>query len=300
MTRITGTTRVVGVLGYPVRHSLSPDMHNAAFDALDMDWCYVPFEVAPDHLEQSVRGLAALGVVGVNLTIPHKRAAVADLDEVRGDAAITGSVNTVHFDGGRLIGYSTDGDGFLGGLAGLGVDPAGIRAVVLGAGGSAVAIAVALTRAGAAQITVANRTAERAQALVELVGAHAGAGTRIATARWDSESIGRALEGANLLANTTSVGMKGNPQQTLPVPPEALGPGLAVHDIVYTPLETPLVRTARERGCRALGGARMLVLQGAISFRIWTGVDPPVEVMESALRAGLSRAHAEQGEERKM
>jgi len=287
-------------LGYPVGHSLSPDMHNAAFDALDMDWCYVPFEVAPDRLEQSVRGLAALGVVGANLTIPHKRAAVAHLDEVRGDAAITGSVNTIHFDGDRLIGYSTDGDGFLGALAGLGVDPAGTEAVVLGAGGSAVAIVVALMRAGAARITVANRTPERAQALVELVGSQAGSGMTIATAPWDSESIGEALEGANLLVNTTSVGMKADPQQTLPVPAEALRPDLAVYDIVYTPLETPLVRTALERGGRALGGARMLVLQGAISFRIWTGVDPPVEVMENALRAGLERAHAGEGESKKM
>jgi len=294
--RITGTTRVVGVLGYPVRHSLSPDMHNAAFDALNMDWCYVPFEVAPDHLEESVRGLAALGVVGVNLTIPHKRAVVAHLEEVRGDAAITGSANTIHFDGDRLIGYSTDGDGFLGALAGLGVDPAGTEAVVLGAGGSAVAIVVALTRAGAARITVANRTHERAEALAELVGSQAGSGTRIATAGWDAESVGEALEGANLLVNTTSVGMKGESQQTLPVPADALGPPMGVYDIVYTPLETSLVRMARERGCRALGGARMLVLQGAISFRIWTGVDPPIEIMENALRAGLERVHGAQGE----
>lgn len=289
---ITGTTRVVGVLGYPVRHSLSPDMHNAAFDALNMDWCYLPFEVAPDRLEPAVRGLAALGVVGVNLTIPHKRAIVPHLDEVRGDAQITGSVNTIHFEGDRLIGYSTDGDGFLGALAALPVEPQGAHAVVLGAGGSAAAIVVALARAGAARITIANRTAERAEALVSLVAEHAGVGTEVAAVPWRPEAVARALEGANLLVNTTSVGMKGDPEQTLPVPTGAMRPDLAVHDIVYTPLETPLLRMAREAGCRALGGARMLVLQGAVSFRIWTGIAPPVEVMENALRAGLERADA--------
>ena len=289
---ITGTTRIVGVLGYPVKHSLSPDMHNAAFDALGMDWCYVPFEVAPDHLEPALRGLAALGVVGVNLTIPHKRAVVAHLDEVRGDAEITGSVNTVHFEGERLIGYSTDGDGFLGALGALPVEPKKARAVVLGAGGSAAAIVVALARAGAARITIANRTAERAQALVELMASRPGLGTEIAAVPWHPEAVGGAVEDANLLVNTTSVGMKGNPEQTLPVPAEALRPDLAVYDIVYTPLETSLLRMARKVGCPALGGARMLVLQGAVSFGLWTGVDPPVEVMEKALMAGLERADA--------
>jgi shikimate dehydrogenase len=292
MIHITGTTRLVGVLGYPVRHSLSPDMHNAAFDALNMDWCYVPFEVAPERLEQAMTGLAALGVVGVNLTIPHKRGVVPLLDEVRGDARVTGSVNTVHFEGGRAIGYSTDGDGFLGALADLGVNPAGIRAVVLGAGGSAAAIVVALARAGAAAITIANRTAERAQRLAELVASQPALGTEIAVTPWCPESLGSTLEEANLLVNTTSVGMKGSEQQTLPVPAEAWRPDLAVYDIVYTPLETPLLRSARERGGRALGGARMLVLQGAISFEIWAGVKAPVETMESALLAALERVHA--------
>jgi shikimate dehydrogenase len=287
--RITGTTRVVGVLGYPVRHSLSPDMHNAAFDMLDMDWCYLPFEVAPDALAAAVRGLAALGVVGANLTIPHKRAVVAHLDEVRGDAEITRSVNTVHFHQDRTIGYSTDGDGFLAAVGTLGIDPRGLHAVLLGAGGSAVAIAVALARAGAAWITVANRTEERAQGLAELVGSRVSGGISMAAVPWHPEAIGEALRGANLLVNATSVGMKGKAEQTLPVPMEALEPSLAVYDIVYTPLETALVRAARERGCRALGGAGMLVHQGAISFRIWTGVEPPVETMEKALRAGLER-----------
>jgi shikimate dehydrogenase len=289
---ITGTTRVVGVLGYPVRHSLSPDMHNAAFEALEMDWCYLPFEVAPDDLEPAVRGLAALGVVGVNLTIPHKRAIVPHLDEVRGDAEITGSVNTIHFEGGRAIGYSTDGDGFLGALAELAVEPAGSRVVVLGAGGSAAAITVALIRAGVAAITIANRTAERAEALARLLAGHARTGTEVSVVPWRPEAIGEALAGANLMVNTTSIGMKGSPERALPLPTGALRTDLAVYDIVYTPLETPLLRTARKAGCRALGGARMLVLQGAVSFRIWTGIDPPVKVMESALRAGLERSDA--------
>ena len=285
---ITGTTRLVGVFGYPVKHSLSPPMHNAAFRALGLDWCYVPFEVEPQRLAEATRGVAALGMVGVNVTIPHKEAMASLIDELRGDAQALGAVNTVHCDGGRLIGYNTDGDGFLGSLASIGFDPAGKVAAVLGAGGASRAVCLALAHAGAGEIRVANRTSRRSEELTRLVSQVAERGSIITTVAWGRDGIGQALRGADLLVNATSVGMWPDQEKMPPVRQEDLRAELVVCDLVYRPLETSLLRQAAGRGCLTLGGAKMLALQGAVSFRIWTGVEPPVEVMEQALLEGLA------------
>lgn len=284
---ISGTTRVTGVWGWPVRHSLSPDMHNAAFAHLGLDWCYVPFAVAPAALPDAVRAVRALGIVGVNATIPHKEALVNLVDEVDPEARAVGAVNTIHNDDGVLRGYSTDGVGFQGALEREGFDARDKRVVVLGAGGAARSVVWRLVGAGAAHVTVVNRTPERARQLADLGnsrGRHV-----VDAAGLEARPLIEAVRAADLLVNTTSVGMHPHVDDPLLVPAEALHAGLFVYDLIYTPPVTRLLAAAERRGARAVNGMWMLVLQGAASFRFWTGVEPPVEVMAQALRAGLAR-----------
>jgi shikimate dehydrogenase len=284
---ISGTTRVTGVWGWPVRHSLSPDMHNAAFAHLGMDWCYVPFAVAPEALPDAVRAVRALGIVGVNATIPHKEALVNLVDEVDPEARAVGAVNTIHNDAGVLRGYSTDGIGFLGALQREGFDARGKRVVVLGAGGAARSVVWSLVGIGAARVTVVNRTPERARQLADLGnsrGRHV-----VDAAGMEARPLIEAVRAADLLVNTTSVGMHPHVDDPLLVPEDALHAGLFVYDLIYTPPVTRLLAAATRRGARAVNGMWMLVLQGAASFRLWTGVEPPVEVMAEALHAGLAR-----------
>ncbi|NLC57901.1 MAG: shikimate dehydrogenase [Armatimonadetes bacterium] len=282
---IQASTRVAAVWGWPVRHSLSPVMHNAAFQHLGLDWCYLAFAVAPAALADAVRGMRALGIAGVNATIPHKEALVALMDEVDPHARAVGAVNTIHNDGGVLRGYSTDGEGFLGALRAEGFEPRGRRAVVLGAGGSARSVAVSLVEAGAAAVVIANRTLSRAEEVARL--AAAAGEVPVSPLALAAPGLRECLANADLLVNTTSVGMSPQADAPLLVPEEALHAGLFVYDLIYNPAETRLLAAARRRGARAANGLRMLVLQGAASFRIWTGVEPPVAVMEEALRAAL-------------
>ncbi|HOM80244.1 MAG: shikimate dehydrogenase [Armatimonadetes bacterium] len=284
---VRGTTRIAAVWGWPVRHSFSPPMHNAAFRHLGMDWCYVPFEVSPEALPDAVRAVRALGIVGVNATIPHKEALVGLVDEVDPEALAVGAVNTIHNDGGVLRGYSTDGEGFLGALRDEGADPAGKRVVVLGAGGSARSVVVSLARAGASAITIANRTLSRAEVLAEL-GNEWGCKTTRGVSL-DAGGLRECIREAEILVNATSVGMHPRADAPLLVPEDGLHPNLFVYDLIYNPPVTRLMAAAQRRGARAANGLRMLVLQGAASFRIWTGQQPPVAVMERALRQALSQ-----------
>lgn len=283
---LTGRTRVVAVFGYPVHHSLSPGMHNAAFQELGLDYVYVPFNVIPDNLENALEGVRALGIVGVNLTIPHKERAVELLDSVSPEALPIGSVNTVHNVDGVLNGYSTDGEGFMRSLEAEGRSATGSRAVVLGAGGSARAVTHALAAHGA-QVSVVNRTASRAEALVEQLSGvlHGGQGSVRAIAL-DGPEARDAVVKADLLVNCTSVGMHPN-EDAQPVPSEWLHDRLFVYDLIYNPLKTRLVEAAEAAGARGANGVGMLVYQGAISFEIWTGRKPPTDVMRRAVLSGL-------------
>ncbi len=282
---VRGTTRVVGVLGYPVRHSASPPMHNAAFAHLGMDWVYVPFEVAPADVGAALAGVRALGLAGVNVTVPLKEQIAPHLDEISERARVIGSVNTVVSASGRLVGDSTDGPGFLNALAQEGVDAAGRKVVVLGAGGSARAVVYALAEAGA-QVVVANRSAGRARALAEQ-WAFLG---RIEPVPWEEEALRAALGGASVLVNTTSVGMHPHEDEMPPVPADALSPDLFVSDLIYNPPQTRLLALAGQRGCRVQNGVEMLVQQGAIAFRLWTGVErPPWNVMRDAVRLATAQ-----------
>jgi len=275
---VTGSTRLVGVLGDPVAHSRSPAMHNAAFRALGLDWCYVPLHVAPAQIEAALRGLVALGFVGANVTIPHKEAAARLADELTPAAAAIGAVNTLTvLPGGRLRGDNTDAGGTLAALREAGVEVAGQCAVVLGAGGSARAVAYALA-AGGAHVVLANRTPERAAALAAGLQPHV-AGRLEAVALANAGALEAALARARLLVNATSVGL--HPGPDLSPLPEGVGlhPGLAVLDLVYAPRQTRLLRQAADAGCKTVEGLRVLVHQGALSFALWTGRPAPLDVM---------------------
>lgn len=282
MGEILGTTRVVGVIGYPVRHSFSPPMHNAAFAALGLDFCYVAFEVAPDDLPAAVAGMKALGLVGLNVTVPHKVALLSLVDEVTEEAQLIGAVNTLHVRDGRVLGDNTDGRGFVASLVAAGEEIQGRRGVLLGAGGSARAVSVALLRAGVAELTVSNRTAERAEALVEFLDRHVARG-RVRTVGWNTSDLQSACAAASLIVNATSAGMSPR-TELLPIadlPP--LSSATLVYDLIYNPRSTRFLQLAAERGARTMNGVDMLVYQGALAFERWTGQAPPVDVMRQAL-----------------
>jgi len=271
--------QLVGVFGQPVAENPTVVMHQAAFAALGLPWRYLTIEVAPEDLEAAMRGLRAFRMCGVNLTIPHKVAVLRHLDEVRPAAALMGAVNTVVRDGDRLIGENTDGKGFMRALSqDAGVNPRGKRAVVLGAGGAARAIAVELALAGAAQVTVVNRSATRGQALIELLAARTPARAELVV--W---SDAYAVPGAtDLLVNATSIGLPPDVAARPALDYATVGPGLVACDVIPAP-NTPFLEEARRRGARAVDGLGMLVYQAAIGFELWTGKTAPVAAMREAL-----------------
>ena len=283
---ILGNTKVLGVFGHPITHSLSPVMHNAAIEALNIDYVYVPFHVLPENLEQAVEGLRALSVAGVNVTIPHKERIIERLDEVGESAARIRSVNTVINEDGRLKGETTDGPGFLRSAEAAWGKIDGARVLILGAGGSAKAVAFALAGAGC-RIVIANRTTERGVALAQALGEVFGQ-SRPTAVGLRGEELADEVRSAEVLVNTTSVGMYPD-VDAIPLPPELLRRDLLVYDLVYNPSRTRLVSEAESRGAQAVTGLRMLVYQGALSFEMWTHVKAPVEVMENALNAHFAR-----------
>lgn len=278
--KVFGTTRVIGILGHPVHHSMSPVMQNTAFEALSLDYVYVPFDVAPDDLQRGIDGIRALGFAGANITIPHKERVIDFLDWVSEEARAIGSVNTIVNDEGILKGYSTDGEGFMRALEAAGGTAKGSQAVVLGAGGSARAIVYALAKAGA-KVAVANRTFSRAVELADFMNVVLGS-ELIEPIALQSEAAGEAVRSANLLVNCTSVGMYPK-VDCQPVPSEWLHKELFIFDQIYNPLETSLLRAARAIGLQTANGIGMLVYQGASSFKIWTGMNPPTDAMEKAV-----------------
>jgi shikimate dehydrogenase len=281
-TEIDGATTVVGVIGDAIRGSLSPRIHNAAFAALRLNWSYVAFPVTRDSLGDALRGLAALGVAGANMTVPHKEAALAYLDETSDDARAIGAVNTIQVVDRRLIGHNTDGGGLLDALRSDGrVTLTGARAVIVGAGGAARAAAFALAGAGVEDVVIANRNWDRAAALGTVVR-RSFPRCPVEAVPLDGDGVRRAIRDAGLLIQATTAG--GGAQRAIsPIPADALHPDLLVMDMIYDPRETVLLRDAKARGCSTLGGLPMLVYQGARAFEIWTGRPAPVAVMREAV-----------------
>ncbi len=285
---VSGSAAVAGVFGWPIAHSLSPRLHGHWLAAHGIDGAYVPFAVRPEALSAALAALPVLGLRGVNLTIPHKVTAVSHMAEITPAARCIGAVNTVTVGpGGRLLGDNTDAYGFLTNLQDGGWSPSPSPAVVLGAGGAARAVCTALWQAGVGPIRLSNRTHDRANALASHLAADlshaAGAGApppAIEVIPWDQRDA--ALADAQLLVNTTSLGMVGNPPLTVDV--ARLPAGATVNDIVYTPLATDLLQAASARGLRAIDGLGMLLHQARPGFRAWFGVDPEVT---PALRAAV-------------
>lgn len=283
---ITGKTSLVGVMGWPIAHSLSPAMHNAAFVELGLDWAYVPLPVHPENVREALKGLAALNFVGSNVTVPHKQAVMRHMDELSEAAQITGAVNTIHIQDGKFVGANTDPAGFINSLQEGGCFPKGMRVIVLGAGGAARAVAYALVKAEADSVVVFNRTAERAAFLVDDL-ADAFPDSRLGFEALTEEALTVLGNDVDLVINTTSVGMV--PQTDMcPWPDNVPVPGEAwFYDLVYNPLETRFLARARSAGAKAIDGLGMLVHQGALSFSRWTGRQAPIDVMRQACLQGL-------------
>jgi len=281
---ISGKTHLYAVIGDPIAHSLSPAMHNAAFQALGVDAVFLAFKVAPAQVADAVRGMRGLGIRGLNVTMPDKDAVVPCLDEIDEVAKFLNSVNTVFNDGGRLRGFSTDGAGAHRALEENGVKLAGKKLVLLGAGGAARAIAFELARESE-ELVILNRTPEKVSGLAQVLNSKFQ--KKITAGPLTSVNIERSLGDADVLINATSVGMCPDERRCL-VKSSWLKSDLTVMDIIYNPLETELAKEAKAAGAKVISGVEMLVHQGAVSFEIWTGKAAPVEVMRQAVLSHLN------------
>ncbi|RXT14787.1 shikimate dehydrogenase [Ammoniphilus sp. CFH 90114] len=271
-------TVMTGLFGNPVSQSMSPDMHNAAFKYLELNYAYAAFAISKENLPEAVRGIRALGFRGINVTIPHKVEVMKYLDEIDDEAREIGAVNTIVNQDGRLIGYNTDGQGFvLSLLEETGVQLKGKRVLMIGAGGAARAVAVSLARHGVQQIVVANRSQEKAEELAAHLKKHTDA-----SAIQLNDLNAQQFAETDLLINTTSIGMY--PEvDVLPIPGEYLHKGLLVSDLIYNPLETKLLKEAKMIGAKTHNGMGMFIQQGALAFALWTQCDAPIDVMKETV-----------------
>ena len=271
------STSFLGVLGWPLDHTLSPVVHNAAFRRLGLDWTYLAFPVPPERLGTAIEGLRALGALGANVTMPHKETVIEHLDEMSGDARAIGAVNTIQTIGDRLIGHNTDVDGFSAFLSDdAGLDVRDWSCVVLGAGGAARAVVKSLEGLGAGEITVVGRRPEQ-------LDGFDGIAPDLRFLSWDQVDV--AAGAGDLVVNATPLGMQGED----PLPGTTLREDQVVVDLVYDPPQTPLVEKARAAGAAGWGGLGMLVHQAAASLRLWSGQEAPVEAMSVAAMHALSR-----------
>ena len=280
---IDGSTKLAGVFGWPVTHTASPAMHNAAFEALEMNWAYLAFPVEPQRLRSALHGARDMGLAGLNLTVPHKVAALDIVDETDHSARKLGAINTVCIDNNRLRGFNTDGYGFSKAIKEeFNLSLKGKRVLVLGAGGAGRTIAIQSGLDGAARVYIANRTAERIEPIARELAA---AKVECHALPLKSTDIARISPEIDLLVNATTVGLA--PGDSLGLEPDIFSPKLFVYDTIYRPAETELLRMAAAAGAKAANGLSMLLHQGAKSFEIWTKRKAPVAVMRRALQAAI-------------
>ena len=280
---IDGSTQVVGVFGSPVAHTASPAMHNAAFGALEMNWIYLAFTVEPRNLRAALLGARAMGLRGVNLTVPHKLLAVEIVDEIDPEARKLGAVNTVSIENGRLVGFNSDGYGFVKAVKeDFNMSLKGKRVLMLGAGGAGRAIAIKCALEGAAKVIVANRTPARSEPIAREIAA---AKTEVKTLPLSAKEIGRVMGEVDLLVNATSVGLREG--ESLGLNAGMFSPKLAVYDTIYQPAQTELMTLASDAGAKVSNGLSMLLHQGAKAFELWTKHKAPLPVMRRALRAAV-------------
>lgn len=288
LVEIDASTRVTGIFGHPVHHSLSPLMHNTAFKNLGLNYVYLPFNVKPGDLKGAVAAIRHMDIVGVNVTIPHKEKVIGHLDKLDTEAELVGAVNTIKNIDGELVGFNTDGRGFIESLKNdLDFSPQGKNVLIIGAGGATRGILASLALNGAKAVFLANRAYSKAKKLAEEF-CDRFPSVEFFVFPLDKKSLLKYyLNNTDLLINTTPVGMSND---SLNLPLDHLPKRAVVYDIVYNPLKTPLLREAEKAGLTARNGLGMLVFQGALSFKIWTGVEAPVRLIRETLDRNLPGA----------
>ncbi len=279
---ITGHTGLTGLLGSPVSHSLSPMMHNTSFQHLGLDYVYLCFDVGEEGLEEAVKGLKRCGIRGFNLTMPDKNKMAELADELSPAASIIGAVNTVVNDNGKLIGHNTDGVGFMQSVRDAGLDAAGKKMTIIGAGGASTAICAQAALDGVKELHIfarpSSRFHERTVRLVDSINKNTGCRAMLLDQN-DETALKNSVSDSYLLVNATPVGMAPNTDASVLKDPSILHGDLAVGDVIYNPRETLFLKQAKEAGCRTFNGMYMLLYQGAEAFRLWTGQDMPVEIV---------------------
>ncbi len=275
---ISSTTKLYGIFGYPVEHTFSPGMHNAAFKKLQMNACYVPFAVHPDNLRAAAKAVLPLGICGLNITVPHKQNIIASLDDLSEEARLIGAVNTIQIDDGKLIGHNTDGRGFIRSLRdNAGYDPKGKTIFLIGSGGAARAVGFSLALSGVRQLFLYDVDFRKSETLARDIRRK----THIDARALSAENIAPAANKAGCLINATPLGLKKT--DALPLSGKLIQKRHLVCDLVYNPPETKFMKTAKDRGATTLSGLGMLLYQGVIAFEIWTGIKAPVRIMKDAL-----------------
>lgn len=287
-SRISGKTRVIGLLGSPVDHSRSPVMQNSVFKSMGLDFVYVAFDVGPDHVEQAASAIRTLGLRGANVTMPLKRAILPHLDNLSPSAELAGAVNVIVNDGGELTGHMTDGAGFMLSLREAGVDPVGRRMVILGAGGAGMAVAIQAALDGVGSVAIFNRRdafLDAAASQVARLRARADGKITLADLS-DGAALASAIATADIVVNATPIGMEGTETEMALPDADCLRPNHVVCDLIYVPKETHLLRVAAARGCRTVSGIGMQLYQAVPAFKLWTGRDMDVAVAREALFEG--------------
>ncbi|RQD67236.1 MAG: shikimate dehydrogenase [Tindallia sp. MSAO_Bac2] len=279
--KISGETKLVALLGDPVKHSKSPEMHNLGFQYLGIDYIYMAFEVKERHLKDAVEGLRSLNAVGFNLTMPHKQAVIPLLDEISEEAKLCGAVNTVKNDNGKLIGYNTDGMGFVRSLYDEGIQVEGNKFTVIGAGGAAKSIVIRLAMEGAEEIALFNRSKQPANSLVQLINAYIPR-CKINWFEINMDIFKEQCKDSAVLINTTNVGMGNSINESIITDPDVFHHPLVVADIIYSPAKTKMLKMAEKEGCHIINGSGMIIGQGALAFKIWTGCEMPVDLVRNS------------------
>ncbi len=275
---ISGKTKLYGIFGYPVEHTFSPGMHNAAFKKLKMNARYVPFAVHPDNLRVAAKAILPLGLCGLNITVPHKQNIIVCLDDLSEEARLIGAVNTIQIVDGKMVGHNTDGRGFIRSLHdNAGYDPKGETVFLIGSGGAARAVGFSLALAGVRKLFLYDVDLRKANSLTRDIRRKTGVDARALS----TGDIASAANASGCLINATPLGLKKS--DPLPLKKELIQKRHLVYDLVYNPPETKFLKAAKERGAKRLSGIGMLLYQGVIAFEIWTGVKAPVGVMKNAL-----------------
>ncbi len=286
MAQINGSTELTGIIGYPITHSVSPQMHNAAYEKLGLNFCYVPLSIKPNNIDKALEGIRMLGFVGVNVTIPHKEVIIPHLDEVTKLARLIGAANVILNQEGHLVGYNTDGPGFIDSLTeDAGFNVKGKRAVVLGAGGAAKAVALMLAQDKIKTLVISDVIYDKAKTLCEYISSHFEIAPYACPA--NSKELKKSVAECDLLVNATPLGtypkVNGCPiDETYDIPSGAI-----VYDLVYNPLETKLLKLAKSKGAKPVSGLGMLIRQGALAFSLFTEEEAPIKIMKEAALAAL-------------